>query len=107
MRTKYKLFEGVLARRLTTGLNDNAVLAPAQKGFLPYDGVFDHRYILRRLFNKARLENGEFIATWLDFSNAFWSVPHEAIFEGLHKIKAGNRFIKLIKTCTVITLPKY
>jgi hypothetical protein len=97
MRTIYKLFAGVLAKRLTTWLEENAVLAPAQKGFLPYDGVFEHNYILRRLFNKARTENGEFIATWLDFSNAFGSVPHEAIFEGLHKIKAGNKFIKLIK----------
>jgi hypothetical protein len=42
MRTIYKLFAGVLARRLTTWLDDNAVLAPAQKGFLPYDGVFEH-----------------------------------------------------------------
>jgi hypothetical protein len=54
-------------------------------------------YILRRLFNKARTENGEFIATWLDFFIAFGSVPHEAIFEGLHKIKAGNKIKKLIK----------
>jgi hypothetical protein len=97
MRTIYQLFAGVLARRLTTWLDDNAVLAPSQKGFLPYDGVFEHNYILRRLFNKARSENGEFIATWLDFSNAFGSVPHEAIFEGLQKIKAGNKFTRLIK----------
>jgi hypothetical protein len=97
MRTIYKLFAGVLAKRLTTWLDENEVLAPAQKGFLPYDGVFEHNYILRRLFNKARTESGEFIATWLDFSNAFGSVPQEAIFEGLHKIKAGNKCIKLIK----------
>jgi hypothetical protein len=64
MRTIYKLFAGVLAKRLTTWLDENAVLAPAQKGFLPYDGVFEHNYILRRLFNKARTESGEFIATW-------------------------------------------
>jgi hypothetical protein len=97
MRTIYKLFAGVLARRLTTWLDDNAVLAPARKGFLPYDGVFEHNYILRRLFNKARTENGEFIATWLDFSNAFGSVPHEAIFEGLQNTKARNKFKRLIK----------
>jgi hypothetical protein len=97
MRTIYKLFAGVLAKRITTWLDDNSVLASAQKGFMPYDEVYEHNYILRRLFNKARTENGEFIATWLDFSNAFGSVPHEAIVEGLNKIKAGNKFIKLIK----------
>jgi hypothetical protein len=97
MRTIYKLFADVLAKRLATWLDDNAVLAPAQKGFLPYDRVVEHNYILRRLFNKARTENGEFIATWLDFSNAFGSVPHEAIFEGLQKIKAANKFTRLIK----------
>jgi hypothetical protein len=71
LRTIYKLFAGVLAKRITTWLDNYAVLAPAQKGFLPHNGVFEHNYTLRRMFDKARTEKGEFITAWIDFSNAF------------------------------------
>jgi hypothetical protein len=98
LRTIYKLFAGVLARRLTAWLESNAVLSPAQKGFLPHDGVFEHNYALRRMFDKARTDKGEFIATWIDFSNAFGSVPRDAIFAGLNRMKAGAKFVNLIKS---------
>jgi hypothetical protein len=39
----------------------------------------------------------EFIVTWLDFSNTFGSIPHEAILKGLGKIKAGNKSVNLIQ----------
>ena len=47
MRTIYKLYSGVLAERVSKWTEANDVLAPAQKGFLPYDGIFEHNYILR------------------------------------------------------------
>ena len=97
MRTIYKLYSGVLAKRVTTWIETNDVLAPAQKGFLPYDGVFEHNYILRRKLDKARTGSGEFIATWIDFSNAFGSVPHEAIFAGLRNSGAGAKFTNIIR----------
>jgi hypothetical protein len=49
------------------------------------------------MFDKTRTEKGEFIAAWIDFSNAFGSVPLEAIFAGLEKIKAGTKIMNLIK----------
>jgi hypothetical protein len=56
LRTIYKLFAGVMAKRLSNWIDQNAVLAPAQKGFVPHDGVFEHSYTLRRLFDRGRTE---------------------------------------------------
>lgn len=97
MRTIYKLYTGVLARRFTTWMANHNILAPAQKGFMPHDGVFEHNYTLRRKFDIARTEKGEFLAAWLDFSNAFGSVPHQAIYAGLEKTGAGAKFKRIIQ----------
>lgn len=97
MRTIYKLYTGVLAKRVTTWMMNHNILAPAQKGFMPHDGVFEHNYTLRRKFDLARTEKGEFLAAWLDFSNAFGSVPHQAIYAGLERTGAGAKFVKIIQ----------
>lgn len=49
-----RLFAVVLTRRLSTWMDDNAILAPAQEGFLPHGGDFEQNYTLRILFNSAR-----------------------------------------------------
>ena len=97
LRTIYKLYTGVLAKRTTQWLINNKVLSPAQKGFLPFDGVFEHNYTLQRKLDKARTEKGEFLASWIDFSNAFGSIPHDAIFASLRQSGAGEKFTNVIK----------
>ena len=78
-------------------MESNRVLSPAQKGFMPHDGVLEHNFTLRRMFDDARTGKGEFIATFIDFSNAFGSVPHSAIFTALDKSGADGKFTNLIK----------
>jgi hypothetical protein len=41
-------------------------VALARKGFLPLDWFFADNYTLRRLFDGARTEKDEFIASWID-----------------------------------------
>ncbi|XP_068086091.1 uncharacterized protein [Anabrus simplex] len=49
MRTIYKLYSGVLAKRMTTWMIDNKILAPAQKGFIPHDGVFEQLHAQNKI----------------------------------------------------------
>ena len=97
LRTIYKRYIGVLAKRTTQWLLNNKVLSPAQKGFLPYDGVFEHNYTLKRKLDKARTEKEEFLISWIDFSNVFGSIPHDAIFSSLRQSGADKKFINVIK----------
>ena len=62
-----------------------------------HDGVFEHNYVLKRQIDKARIEKKEIICTWIDFSNAFGSVPHEVINAALENAGAGAKFNNIIK----------
>nr|XP_037289623.1 uncharacterized protein LOC119183546 [Rhipicephalus microplus] len=58
-RTIAKLYAGCLTTRLQRWLGDHAVLSRCQKGFLPYDGVFEHNFVLQGRLDDARTKGGE------------------------------------------------
>ena len=47
----------------------------AQKGFLPYEGYFEHTFLLRSCLEDARRRKHKIGVAWLDLENAFGSVP--------------------------------
>lgn len=97
LRTASKLFSGVLAARLQAWLLEHDVLSRTQKGFLPYDGVFEHNYVLQRRMDEARTTSGDLCAAFLDFSNAFGCVPHNAIVDAVRGVGAGEAFAELVQ----------
>ncbi|XP_064464934.1 uncharacterized protein LOC135376255 [Ornithodoros turicata] len=95
-RTLNKLYAGCLASRLQSWIAQNDVLSHTQKGFMPYDGVYEHNFILQRRINDARANNRELCAAFLDFSNAFGSIPHSAIIRAVEVAGAGPDFTAII-----------
>ncbi|GFQ89979.1 retrovirus-related Pol polyprotein from type-1 retrotransposable element R2, partial [Trichonephila clavata] len=81
--TIYKLFTKCLARSLSDWFETFEVLSPSQKGFTPFDGVIEHNFLLSQHIESARTHKTESLVAWLDLSNAFGSVPHQAIFSAL------------------------
>ncbi|XP_064462368.1 uncharacterized protein LOC135372839 [Ornithodoros turicata] len=96
-RTINKLYTKCLAARLQHWLQEYNVLSKAQKGFLPHDGVFEHQYLLQRLMDHARSKGKEFCAAFLDLTNAFGSVPHAVIIEGVRASGAGEAFTEIVQ----------
>jgi Reverse transcriptase (RNA-dependent DNA polymerase) len=96
-RTVFKLFSGCLAARLSRWIVANSVLSFTQKGFLPYDGVFEHNYALRRRLDEARFGQGDLYIALLDLKDAFGSIPHTALVAALESAKAGPAFTKMVK----------
>lgn len=94
--TIFKLYAGCLANRMSSWIETNNVLSQCQKGFRPYDGVFEHNFILRELFNKSRKNKSELCLAWLDIANAFGSIPHTAITTALLTTGAGTTFVEII-----------
>jgi len=78
-RTLYKLYVGCVANRLTAWLTTNRVLSQCQKGFLPADGAFEHVHTLNRVLENARTHAAYKCVAWLDVSNAFGAIPHQAL----------------------------
>lgn len=95
--TIYKLYASCLYKRLYTWLDNNKILSPCQKGFLPHDGVFENNYVLDNIMRKFKIKKKDLFFASLDISNAFGSLPHWAIFEALRHAGAGEDFIHIIE----------
>ncbi|GFX38914.1 retrovirus-related Pol polyprotein from type-2 retrotransposable element R2DM [Trichonephila clavipes] len=68
-----------LARDLSVWRDIHGVISPAQKGFLPHDGVIEHNFLITQHLEEARRRKQDRYLAWLDISNAFDSVPHVII----------------------------
>ncbi|KAF2895583.1 hypothetical protein ILUMI_10593 [Ignelater luminosus] len=94
--TIYKLYAGCLQTRLSAWLAGNQVLHPNQKGFLPFDGVLEHNYILQTTIDHAKRGQRDVHIGWLDISNAFNNVPHDALTSTLASCGAGEAFTEIV-----------
>ena len=95
-RTIYKLYTGCLTQRLSRWIKENNVLFPCQKGFLPFDGVFEHNFVLQERLDQARRSRQDLVIAWLDITNAFGSIPHRAITAALMSLGAGQLFVDIV-----------
>ena len=85
-----KLFERIILSRLLFFLESNSILSPCQAGFRPGRSTLDQILYLSQSisdgFNKPRPGSRTILST-IDFSKAFDSVWHPALFHKL--ISAG------------------
>ena len=88
-----KLFERIILLRLLFFLESNSILSPCQAGFCPGQSTLDQILYLSQSisdgFNKPR-PGSRTILSAIDFSKAFDSVLHPALFHKL--ISAGQPF---------------
>ncbi|KAG8175000.1 hypothetical protein JTE90_014335 [Oedothorax gibbosus] len=94
--TLYKLLTGCLASRLSAWMASEDVLSSAQKGFLPFDGTFEHHYLVSREILRTKTEGEDLCMAQIDLANAFGSVPHAAINAALYAAGAGDAFSEMV-----------
>ena len=58
----------------------------AQKGFLPYEGCFEHIFLLRSCLEDARRKKKRIGVAWLDLENAFGSVPIDHLLGSMEEL---------------------
>ncbi|KFM61368.1 Retrovirus-related Pol polyprotein from type-2 retrotransposable element R2DM, partial [Stegodyphus mimosarum] len=93
-----KLFTGCIAKRLTQWILSNDVLSHCQKGFLPFDGVFENNFILQQRFLHARRSGKDLCIASLDLANAFGSVSHNAILTALRTAGTRDHLADIIRS---------
>lgn len=99
--TAYKLYAGCWATRVSSWIQANNALHPSQKGFTPFDGVVEHNFALREEIHKAKSNQRELCIAWLDISNAFGSLPHEAIQEACSAAGLWETFTEIVSGLVV------
>lgn len=95
--TMYKLYTSLIAKRLTSWMEKNDILAPGQKGFRPFDGALENNYVLDRLIARTKRVKADLFAILMDLKNAFRSIPHSAIFHAFRAAGVGDMFGQILE----------
>ncbi|KAK1935455.1 Retrovirus-related Pol polyprotein from type-2 retrotransposable element R2DM [Phytophthora citrophthora] len=91
--TIYKLYSGLLARRLSRWLERNGRLPMAQKGFRAFNGCHEHNFTATSLLDQTRRMHRKLYQVWYDLRNAFGSLPQQLMWRVLRHLGVENSFI--------------
>ncbi|KAJ0390302.1 hypothetical protein P43SY_011928 [Pythium insidiosum] len=94
----YKLYTGVLTRRLSSWLEANERLPASQKGFRACSGCAEHQFIATSLVDQARRSHRPLYAVWYDLRDAFGSLPQELMWRALDAMGAPPSFVDRVRT---------
>ena len=76
---------------------DNERFSKSQKGFLQFEGCFEHNFVLQEVIRDVRARKTELVIGWWDLSNAFNSVPHSSILRALELHELPPKIINIIR----------
>ncbi|GAB9477398.1 reverse transcriptase, partial [Globisporangium polare] len=90
----YKLYSGIMARRLTRWADANDRLTNAQKGFRHFNGCNEHNFVSSSVLDQTRRKPREMHMVWYDLRNAFGSIPPLLMWHVLRKIGVDTAFVE-------------
>ena len=90
----YKLYTAILARRLAEYCLDNGTISPFQKGFMPIEGTFEHSFLMSTMLEDCKRQCRNLRIVWIDFRDAFGSVPHTVMFDMMQRLGIPSNFIQ-------------
>ena len=93
----YKIYAAILAKRLACWCIDNGTISPMQKGFLPYEGCFEHSFMMSSLFEDSKRRCRDLRVVWFDLKNAFGNVTHDLLFDMMNRLNIPSEFINVCK----------
>lgn len=73
------------------------ILYRCQNGFQPYYGGFERNFVLQQRIDEARCGRLDTCIAFLDFANAFGSVPHNALTDAVLGAGTGDIFADIIR----------
>ena len=69
-KTIYKLHAAIMAKRLDRWAISSKAISRSQKGFLPYDGIAQHSFLLRSIMEDSRRKRKNLNVAWIDLKDA-------------------------------------
>ena len=94
--TIYKIFAGLLAKKISEWVEDFEVLSSFQKGYRPFDGTLENNFVLQQHTDSAQHRNKELCLHLVNIKNAFASVSHAALIAALSAAGLGEHLCSLI-----------
>lgn len=95
MSNIYKLFSSILEKRISEKLENNQ--PPEQAGFRKGFSTIDHIHTLEQIIEKHLEFNNELYIAFIDYTKAFDSISHLAIWESLNENYIEKTYIDVLK----------
>jgi hypothetical protein len=94
----YRIYTCLMARAFQAANKRYGLYSDRQKGFIQKtNGCSENAIMLNELFHDANRKHKDLIATTIDFTNAFGSVPHQLILSTLKQRRFPKWIIDIIK----------
>jgi len=95
-----KIYAAILQQRLSDWSESMGLRAPAQTGFRPGHATSHHAFVLQHLIASQRLRpqgHRHLYVCFIDFQQAYDSVPRAQLWQRLHEIGVRGRFLFAVK----------
>lgn len=91
----YKVFAKVILNRISKVLDENQ--PREQAGFRSGYSTLDHIYVVKQILEKSREYNTTFYCCFVDYSKAFDTLEHEAIWKALKNQGVEKKYIRMLR----------
>lgn len=95
LSTVYKLFSYIVTKKIDRDVDKNQPVE--QAGFRSGFSTTDHLQVVSQLIEKHKEFNTPLIIAFLDYTKAFDSLCHEAIWSTLQQKNVNDTYIKIIQ----------
>ena len=93
----YRAYTSILSNRLTAFIARGNRVSKMQHGFRPNLGTHPHVSTLLSLMDHAALTTTDFFALFIDFRNAFGSIPFDLIYRSLNALHCPDHFAVVLR----------
>ena len=98
LTTMYKPLTGIIAKRISTHLEEQNLLPAVQKGCHPGSkGCKDQLLISKAIYQDCRRRNRNFIISWIDYQKAFDIVPHRWVEKSVALVEVQSIIVRFCK----------
>jgi len=96
----YKALTGIIAKRISTHLEEKSLLPAEQKGCHHGSKDFKDQLMLSKavyVYEDCRRRNKNLSIAWIDYQKAFDSVPHSWVEKSIPLVGVNSRFVRFRK----------
>jgi len=94
----YKTLTGIIAKRISTRLEEQSLLPEEQKGCRPGSkGCKDQLIISKALYEDCTKRNKNLSIAWIDYLKAFDSVPHSWVEKSMKLVGMNSKIVRFCK----------
>jgi len=98
LTTMYETPTEIMAKRISTHLEEKSLLPAEQKGCHPGSKGCKYQLLISKtIYENCRRRNKNLSIAWIDYQNAFDSVPHSWLEKSIELVGVNSKIVRFCK----------